>query len=110
MASWVALTCGLIALTLVAHLCRKIRELDDTIIFNTHRLERRIMSESQDAVDAVVGQLGKAKDEILAEVADLEAQVAAGVAPDLSALKAAAQALDNLNSDVPVVPPVEPTV
>jgi len=69
------------------------------------------MGAVQDAVDQVVAQLGKAKDEIVAEVAALEAQVAAGETPDLTALKAAAQALDDLNVDVPVEePPAEPTV
>lgn len=57
------------------------------------------MSESQDAVDAVTAQLGKAKDEILAEVAALQAQVDAGQPVDLTALKAAAQGLDDLNAD-----------
>lgn len=74
------------------------------------------MTEAQDAVDAVVVQLGKAKGEVLAKIADLEAQVAAGQAPDFSALKAAAQALDDVVPDAPVeeppadvpVPAVEP--
>ena len=59
----------------------------------------------QDAVDQITVQLGKAKDEILAKVADLEAQVAAGETPDLEPLKAAAQALDDVVPDaVPEVP------
>lgn len=58
-----------------------------------------IMTATQDAVDALTAQLGKAKDEILAEVAALEAQVAAGEAPDLTALKAVVQSLDDLNAD-----------
>lgn len=61
-----------------------------------------IMGEVQDQVDAVVAELGKAKDEIVAKVADLEAQIAAGEAPDLTALKAAAQALDDVVPDAPV--------
>lgn len=66
------------------------------------------MSEVQDAVDAVVAQLGKARAEIVAEIANLEAQIGAGEAPDLTALKAAAQALDDVVPDAPVeVPPVD---
>jgi hypothetical protein len=74
----------------------------------SQRIDRlgRKMSEVQDAVDAIVVQLGKAKDEILAEIANLEAQIAAGEAPDLTALKAAAQSLDDVVPDAPVEPPV----
>jgi 16S rRNA G1207 methylase RsmC len=71
----------------------------------THHLERFITMTSQDAVDAVTAQLSKAKEEILAEVAALEAQVAAGQPVDLTGLKAAAQGLDDLTPD-PVVEPV----
>ena len=67
---------------------------------------RKLMGAVQDAVDAIVVQLGKAKDEILAKVADLEAQIAAGETPDLAPLLAAAQALDDVVPDVE--PPVEP--
>lgn len=65
------------------------------------------MGAEQDAVDAVVTQLGKAKDEIISKIADLEAQVAAGETPDLSALKAAAQALDDVVPDAVEEAPVE---
>jgi hypothetical protein len=64
-----------------------------------HLLRGVIISESQDAVDAVVAQLVKVRDEVVAEVANLEAQVAAGQAPDLTALKEIAQSLDDLNPD-----------
>jgi hypothetical protein len=77
-----------------------------------------------DAIEAVVAQLGRAKDEIVAKIATL--QVAAAAGQDLTApladLAAAAQALDDVvvpaPADVvvptPVVPapadvPVEPT-
>ena len=64
------------------------------------------MSEVQSAVDAVVAQLGKAKDEIVSKIADVEAQLEAASVPaevvDLSALKAAAQALDDVVADAPV--------
>lgn len=69
--------------------------------------ERHLMSELQDAVDAVAAQVSKGTAEVVAQVAALEAQIAAGVAPDLTALKAAAQALDDLNVDPA---PAEPTV
>lgn len=64
-----------------------------------------MMGEVQDAVDAVVVELGKAKDEIVSKIADLEAQIAAGEVPDLTALKAAAAALDDVVPDAPVEPP-----
>lgn len=67
-----------------------------------------LMGAAQDAVDAVSVQLGKAKAEIVSKIADLETQVANGETPDLTALKAAAQSLDDVVPD-PVVeePPVE---
>lgn len=80
-----------------------------TVIYLFNRLEYR-MSETQDAVDAVAAQLGKAKAEIVSKIDDLEAQVAAGETPDLTALKAAAQALDDVVPDAvdePVEEPVE---
>ena len=64
-----------------------------------------IMGAVQDAVDAVAVQLGKAKDEIVSKIADLEAQIAAGETPDLSALKAAAQALDDVVPDAVIEEP-----
>lgn len=60
----------------------------------------------QDAVDAITVQLGKAKDEILGEIAALQSTIDAGGAPDLTALTAAAQALDDVVPDAPVEPPV----
>lgn len=57
------------------------------------------MSDVQAAVDAVTAQLGRAKDEILGEIAKLEAAVGSGEQPDLSGLKAAAQALDDVVPD-----------
>jgi hypothetical protein len=63
-----------------------------------------LMGAVQDAIDQVTSQLDKAKDEILTEIANLESQVAAGQAPDLTALKAAAQGLDDVVPD-DVVPP-----
>lgn len=79
-------------------------------IFQSLHLERQIMSSAQDAVDAVVARLGKAKDEIVAKIADVEAQLAAAGAADqvdLSALQAAAQALDDIVPDPAPEPPVE---
>jgi len=63
------------------------------------------MGAIQDAVDAVAVQLVKAKNEILSLVADLEAQLAAGEVPNLDALKAAAQSLDDIVVDVPAEEP-----
>ena len=61
------------------------------------------MSEVQDAVDSVVAQLSKAKAEIVSEIESLEAAVVSGEPVDLTALKAAAQALDDVVVDVPAV-------
>ena len=73
----------------------------------THRIEGLITMSTQDTINAVVAQLGKAKDEILAQIADLNTQIAnAGVAEqvDTSALTAAAQALDDIVPDAPEMP------
>jgi len=64
------------------------------------RLEK-IMSQTQQKIDALAAQLGKVKAEILAQVAALQAQIEAGEAVDLTALTAAVQGLDDLNADVP---------
>lgn len=64
----------------------------------------------QDAVDAVVAQLDKAKGEILSEIAKLEEQVANGEVPNLDALKAAAQSLDDVVADPEPEPEPEPEV
>lgn len=61
---------------------------------------------TQDAVNAVTEQLVKAQREIVARIADVQAQLdAAGVAEqiDLSSLTAAAQALDDVVPDPEVV-------
>lgn len=65
-----------------------------------------VMTAAQDAVDAVVAQLNKAKGEILTEISNLQAQVDAGQPVNLDALTAAAQSLDDINVDAP---PAEPT-
>jgi len=57
-----------------------------------HRIEGLITMSTQDTINAVVAQLGKAKGEILTQIADLNTQIAnAGVAEqvDTSALIAA---------------------
>lgn len=59
------------------------------------------MGAAQDAVDAITAQLGKAKAEILAKIGDLQTQINTGQPPDLTALTAAAQALDDIVVDVP---------
>ena len=73
--------------------------------YGTHVTIERFAMSVQDQIDAVVAQLAKAKDEIVGKLeeatAGVEAQfVAAGVEnPDLSALTAIAQALDDLVPD-----------
>ena len=58
-----------------------------------------IMAGLQDAVDAIVVQLGKVKDEIVAEIQALEDAAAAGESLDLSGLTEAAQRLDDIVPD-----------
>lgn len=63
----------------------------------------RLYMSTQESIDAVVAQLGKAKDELLAEIAGVKAQLEAASVPaetvDLTALTAAAQALDDIVPD-----------
>lgn len=83
---------------IVEHIDRQVRSL-----------ERTVMSETQDAVNAVVAQLRRAKFEIVSELEAVQAQVDAGEDVDLSALTEAAQALDDVVAvdvapeDLPVV-------
>lgn len=74
---------------------------------HSHHLGAVIVTASQDVVDAVVAQLGKAKGEIVARIADVQSQLDAASVPaesvDLSALTAAAQSLDDIVPDVPEV-------
>ncbi len=60
------------------------------------------MSEVQDAVDAITEQLGKATLEILTQIDTLQTKLDAipeAETVDLTALRAAAQALDDINPD-----------
>lgn len=67
----------------------------------------RLAMSTQDSIDAIVVQLGKAKDEVVAKIADVQAQLDAAGVPaeqvDLTALTAAAQALDDVVADEPPV-------
>lgn len=77
------------------------------IAYLTVTIERLAMS-TQESIDAIVVQLGKAKDEVVAKIADVQAQLDAAAVPaevvDLSALSAAAQALDDVVPDAPAAP------
>lgn len=78
-----------------------------------YQMEERIMSAIDDLLNDVSDQLGKAKDEILAEIDSLEAALAENQPPSqdtIDRLRAAAQALDDVVPDVPSEPPVEPPV
>ncbi len=69
------------------------------------QIERNVVSEVQDVVDAVVGQLGKVRDEIVARLDEVQDQIdAAGVKDevDLSGLVAIADALDAIVPDAAV--------
>ena len=84
-----------------------------TIASLTNTLGRFTVS-TQDAINTLTDQLVKAQREIVARIADVQAQLdAAGVAEqiDLSSLTAAAQALDDVVPDavVDVVPDAEPS-
>ena len=67
----------------------------------------RLQMSTQDSIDAVVAQLGKAKDEVVAKIADVQAALDAANVPaevvNLDALNAAAQALDDIVPDEPPV-------
>lgn len=66
----------------------------------------------KDDLKAVSTQLGKARDEIVSKVEELERQINAGEVDQatLDELKAAAQALDDVVPDQPAdEPPAEPT-
>lgn len=78
-----------------------------TPIITATELRSIIVGAVQDAIDTITTQLGKAKDEILDKIADLEAAIAAGETPDLGPLVAAAQALDDVVPDAVPEPPVE---
>jgi len=67
------------------------------------------MTNTQADIDALTTQLGKATDEIKMQIASLEAQIFEGVTLDLTALKAAAGMLDNINPDM-IEPDPDPTV
>jgi len=72
-----------------------------------HNLKEVIRMSAQDSINAVVAQLGKAKGEIVAKIADLQAQIDSGVPAeqlDLTALTAAAQGLDDVVADAPAEP------
>lgn len=67
------------------------------------------LSELQAQLDALNTQLAKAKDEIVAEVANLQTQLSnvdipADAQASLDKLKGMAQALDDLNPDAPTAP------
>ena len=65
------------------------------------------MSDVQAAVDEITAQLGKVREEVVSEIAKLEESLKAGVTPDLTALKAAADALEAIVPDAVVEEPVE---
>jgi len=78
-------------------------------IINQNERIITIMTNTQADIDALTAQLGKATDEIKMQIASLEAQIMAGVTLDLTALKAAAGILDDINPDI-VEPDPDPTV
>lgn len=77
------------------------------IAAQTAELKGYLMTARED-VQAVVTQLGKAKDEILARLAELQTAIDNGTVTvaDLQPLRDAAQSLDDIVPDVPE-PPAE---
>jgi len=67
----------------------------------------RLHMSTQESIDAVVAQLGRAKDEVVQKIQDVQAQLDAANVPaevvNLEALNAAAQALDDIVPDAPPV-------
>lgn len=68
------------------------------------------MAEVKAELAAINDQLGKAADEIVGKIGELEAKVADGTVTvdDLAALKASAQRLDDIVPDAVPEPPVDP--
>lgn len=119
--AWVALL-GIAVLLLSEFSRRSQFEFVERIVRRVDRLERFVMSATQDAVNAIVGQLEKARGEIVDRIAEVQAQVDdAGVADqvDLTALTEVAQSLDDIVpdavedlpaevEDAPVTAPLDP--
>lgn len=72
------------------------------VVLSRRVVQGEMMSEVQVLVDSITAQLVKVRDEVVGEISKLEESLAAGVAPDLSALKAAADALDAIVPDAVV--------
>lgn len=108
----VTVVVALSALILGVHITRTESHLVEHVDRQVKHLERFTMSAAQDALNAAVAQVRKGTQEVVAKIADLQAQVDAGVPSeelDLSGLAEAAQALDDIVPDVPAeVPADEP--
>lgn len=99
--AWVALL-GIAVLLLSEFSRRSQFSFAERIVRRVDRLERFVMSATQDAVNVIVGQLEKARGEIVDRIAEVQAQVDdAGVADqvDLTALTEVAQSLDDIVPD-----------
>jgi hypothetical protein len=88
-------------LVLLGHFMLLFAAISVVSAYVLERMENAV-GDVQNAVNAVVEQLVRAKGEILGEISALEAAVASGEVPDLSALREAAQALDDVVADAPV--------
>lgn len=96
----------IINILLTTALFTRITNVDDHIAEHinrmTHSIKGLITVSTQDTINAIVAQLGKAAQEIQAKIADLNVQIEnAGVADqvNLDELTAAAQALDDIVPD-----------
>ena len=113
MPDWIA-TAALVAAgvwAILAYASRAHHHIVEHIDRQIRYLERVTMTNTQDAVNALTEKLGRVRTEIVEKLADAQDQIdAAGVADegDLSALNAAAQALDDIVPDAPEVTDTEP--
>lgn len=103
-----ALTVLALAVALAGHRVTAFHaHLVEHIDRRTRHLEGVITMSAQDTIDAVVAKLAHAKAEVTAKLADLQAQIDAGVPAeqlDLGPLTAIAQSLDDIVPDAPAAP------
>lgn len=108
--AWIAVAAAalLAGVALGAQIGRAHHHIVEHIDRQVNHLEGVIMTTTQDAINAVVEKLRHARQEIVARLAEVQAQLDDAAIPaevvDLSALTDAAQALDDIVPDAPEVP------
>lgn len=106
---------ALAAAVLAAGLSARIGSLENHLVEHIDRqinhLRKVITVSAQDTVNALAAQVRKGISEVTGKIAELQAAADAGQPVDLTELAAAAQALDDIVADAPVVEPEpEPVV